>query len=50
MRFIDFHRLHGNPEDPDADGFREMPRRYRDGYLRWQRDLLGWAILVDRKR
>ncbi len=42
--------LHENPEDPDAERFREMSRHYRDVYLRWQRDLLGWAIFVGRKR
>ncbi len=42
--------LHENPSDPDAQGFREMGMRYRDAYLRWHRDLLGWAILVGRRR
>jgi len=42
--------LDENPEDSDAERFREMSRRYRDGYLRWQRDLLGWGIFVGRKR
>jgi methyltransferase family protein len=40
--------LAANPEDPDADEFRERGRTYRDEYLAWQRDLLGWAIFVCR--
>jgi precorrin-6B methylase 2 len=42
--------LEENPDDPDADAFRERGRRERDRYLRWRRDLLGWAIFVGRKR
>lgn len=42
--------LHENPDDPDAKRFREMSRHFRDGYLQWTRDLLGWAIFVGRKR
>ena len=42
--------LHENPDDPDAERFREMGRGDRDVYLRWHRDLLGWAIFVGRKR
>ena len=42
--------LHENPDHEDAARFREMGRRYRDDYLRWQRDLLGWGIFVGRKR
>jgi hypothetical protein len=42
--------LHDNPGDQDAGRFREMGRRYKRAYLRWHRDLLGWAILVGRKR
>lgn len=42
--------LHENPEDPDTDRFRQMSRHYRDQYLQWTRDLLGWAIFVGRKR
>jgi SAM-dependent methyltransferase len=40
--------LAANPDDPQADEFRERGRRERERYLRWQRDLLGWAILVCR--
>ena len=42
--------LRAHPDDPDAAEFRARGERYRDRYLRWQRDLLGWAILVGRKR
>jgi hypothetical protein len=41
--------VHEHPDDPDIDRFREQGRRYRDRYLRWQRDLLGWTILAGRK-
>jgi SAM-dependent methyltransferase len=40
--------LAANPDDPQADEFRAQGRRYRDRYLRWERDLLGWAIFVCR--
>ena len=40
--------LTANPDDPEADEFRERGRRARDRYLRWTRDLLGWAIFVCR--
>ena len=42
--------LHANPEDPEVPGFREKGRHYRQAYLRWHRDLLGWAIFVGRRR
>ncbi len=42
--------LHENPDNPDAERFREMGRSDRDVYLRWHRDLLGWAIFIGRKR
>lgn len=42
--------LHENPHDADADRFRAMSRHFRDGYLKWTRDLLSWAILVGRRR
>ena len=42
--------LHENPEDPEAERFREMGRGYREAYLRWHRDLLGWALFIGRKR
>jgi SAM-dependent methyltransferase len=33
-----------------AEEIRVLNERFRDRYLRWQRDLLGWAIIVGRKR
>src|SRR5256714_9185956 len=42
--------LAGNPADPDAPRIRELHERYRDDYLNWGRELLGWAIFVARKR
>jgi hypothetical protein len=41
--------LRRNPADPDAQQFRAESREERDVYLRWHRDLLGWAIFVGRK-
>ena len=41
--------LREHPDDPSADDFRERGRRFRDRYLRWQRELLGWAIVAGRK-
>ena len=40
--------LRANPGDPDAVAFRERGRRNRERYLRWERDLFGWAIFVAR--
>lgn len=42
--------LHENPEDREAEQFRRMGRDYRDTYVRWLRDLMGWAIFVGRNR
>jgi len=42
--------LHEHPGDPDADEIRARIERHRDRYLRWERDLLGWAIVAGRKR
>jgi SAM-dependent methyltransferase len=42
--------LDEHPDDPQAAEFRELGRRYRERYLRWERDLLGWAIFVGRRR
>lgn len=36
--------------ETDAEEIRVLNERFRDRYLRWQRELLGWAILVGRKR
>ena len=40
--------LAANPDDPQAEEFRERGRRERERYLRWERGLLGWAIFVAR--
>ncbi|MDP8911866.1 MAG: methyltransferase domain-containing protein [Actinomycetota bacterium] len=42
--------LYEHPDDRDAGRFRERGAHYRERYLRWQRDLLGWAIFIGRKR
>ena len=41
--------LAANPDDPVAEDFRARGAGYRERYLRWQRDLLGWAIIAGRK-
>jgi predicted O-methyltransferase YrrM len=41
--------LREHPEHADAETFRRLARDYRDRYLRWQRELLGWAIFVGRR-
>jgi len=41
--------LHDHPDDPDGLAFRERGARHRERYLRWLRDLLGWAILIGRR-
>jgi SAM-dependent methyltransferase len=40
--------LVANPDHPQAEEFRARGAYYRDRYLRWQRDSLGWAIFVCR--
>lgn len=40
--------LAANPDAPEADEFRERGRHYKERYLRWIRDLMGWAIFVCR--
>jgi SAM-dependent methyltransferase len=42
--------LDENPNDPEADELREQNQRYKRLYLRWNRELLGWAIFAGRKR
>jgi hypothetical protein len=42
--------LRDHPDDPEAAEFRELGRQSRERYLRWQRELLGWAIFVGRKQ
>ena len=39
-----------HPNDSDAHEIRVQVQRDREHYLRWQRELLGWAIIVGRKR
>jgi SAM-dependent methyltransferase len=39
-----------HPDNPDAPAIRAEHEQFRDRYLRWERDLLGWAIVVARKR
>src|SRR5262249_55736839 len=41
--------LAATPDDPDADEIRRRHDTNRTAYLRWQRDLLGWAIFVARR-
>jgi len=38
------------PPDADTDAIRAEYRRWKEHYLRVQRDLLGWAIFVAWKR
>jgi SAM-dependent methyltransferase len=38
-----------HPDDPDAPEIRARHENARDGYLRFQRALLGWAIFAGRK-
>jgi SAM-dependent methyltransferase len=42
--------LHEHPDAPEAAEFRRLGAYFRERYVRWTRDLLGWAILVGRKR
>ena len=42
--------LAANPGDEDAPRIGELHDGYRDDYLRWQRELLGWAIFITRRR
>ena len=41
--------LAANPDDPDAPEIRQRHETSRDDYLRWGRELLGWAIFAARK-
>jgi SAM-dependent methyltransferase len=40
--------LRDHEDEPDAGDIRERSARYRQRYLEWERDLLGWAIFVGR--
>ena len=42
--------LAANPDDPDASEIRERYERQKWKYLSFQRELMGWAIFVGRKR
>jgi len=35
-----------HPDDPDAEALLNAVRKDRDGYLRWGRDCLGWAMYL----
>ena len=35
-----------HPEDEDSADMLRLSRTYRDSYLRWERDGLGWAIYI----
>jgi hypothetical protein len=37
-------------DNPDAEEIRTRIEQDRERYLRWQRDLLGWAIIAGRKQ
>jgi SAM-dependent methyltransferase len=39
-----------SPDDPDADDIRARHEKYKRAYLRYGRELLGWAIFVGWKR
>jgi SAM-dependent methyltransferase len=38
--------LTAHPDDPDAPTIRDRHDEARDAYVRWQRALMGWAIVV----
>jgi hypothetical protein len=38
--------LREQPDDPDAKAMRERSRRWRDAYLKWGRDVLGFAVYL----
>lgn len=42
--------LEQHADDADAARFRKLGQMHRERYLRWGRDLLGWAIFVCRSR
>jgi len=41
--------LEAHPEDPDADRLRSRMESWREGYLRWGRDTLGFGVYVFQK-
>jgi len=38
-----------HPDDPDAAAMRKRIRTWRDGYLRWGRTTMGFALYLHRK-
>ena len=38
-----------HPDDPDLEALLRVSHIYRDSYLRWGRDCLGWALYLFRK-
>jgi SAM-dependent methyltransferase len=38
-----------HPDDPDVEEILKRVRKYKEAYLRWGREVLGWAIYVFRK-
>lgn len=38
-----------NPDDPDRETVLERCRTFRDLYMRWGRDVLGWSLYLFRK-
>jgi SAM-dependent methyltransferase len=38
-----------HPDDPDVEALLRVSYIYRDSYLRWGRDCLGWALYLFRK-
>jgi SAM-dependent methyltransferase len=38
-----------HPDDPDVEALLRVSHSYRDSYLRWGRDCLGWALYLFRK-
>jgi cyclopropane fatty-acyl-phospholipid synthase-like methyltransferase len=42
-------RLEENAGDPDAEEMGRLHHEFRDRYLSYQRELLGWAIIIGRK-
>jgi len=41
--------LAAHPQAPEAEEFRERGRQAKERYLRWERDLIGWAIFTGRR-
>ena len=37
---------HDNPDDPDNEELLQRMRAFRESYLRWGRDQLGWALYL----